>query len=89
MKFRPYGSLTAEKDFTGDSRMVYFAQTASPTIVNHFAFDDASKKIYGRFSAGFSAEIVGGISAVADASTTLGKDQGNETSARAGLKLAF
>lgn len=88
-KFRPYGSLTVEKDFTGDSRGVLFSQTASPIIVNSFAFDDASKKTYGRFSAGFSAEITGGLSAVADASTTLGKKQGNETSARAGFRLAF
>lgn len=89
VKFRPYGSLAVEKDFTGDSRGVLFSQTASPIIVNSFAFDDASKKIYGRFSAGFSAEITGGISAVADASTTLGKKQGAETSARAGFKFAF
>nr|WP_294849737.1 autotransporter domain-containing protein [uncultured Sphingomonas sp.] len=89
VKFRPYGSVVVEKDFTGDGRAILFSQTASPTIVNSFDFDKASKKAYGRFSAGFSAEITGGLSAVADASTTLAKKQGNETSARAGLKLAF
>ena len=89
IQLRPYAAATAEKDFTGDSRTVYFSQTASPTIVNSFAFDDASKRIYGRFSGGFSAAIFKAVSLDVAGSATVGKDQGEETSAHVGLRFAF
>ena len=89
IQLRPYVAATAEKDFTGDSRTVFFSQTASPTIVNSFAFDDASKHAYGRFSGGFSAAIFNSVSIDIAGSATVGKDQGEETSAQLGLRFAF
>ncbi|MGI8930852.1 MAG: autotransporter domain-containing protein [Sphingomicrobium sp.] len=89
IQLRPYGAATVEKDFTGDSRTIRFSQTASPTIVNSFAFDDASKKAYGRFSGGFSAAIFSSVSLDVAGSATVGKDQGEETSAHVGLRIGF
>ncbi|MEO6248113.1 MAG: autotransporter domain-containing protein [Sphingomicrobium sp.] len=87
--FRPYASLLAEKDFKGDGRAIYFAQTSAPTIVNHFAVADASKKGYARASAGFGAAVVGALSVDAGVSMTFGKKQGNETSGQLGFNLGF
>ncbi len=89
IQLRPYVAATVEKDFTGDARTVRFAQTASPTIVNSFAFDDASKKAYGRFAGGFSAAIFKAVSLDVAGSATVGKDQGEETSAHLGLRIGF
>ncbi len=89
VQFRPYTSAAVEKDFTGDARTVHFAQTSAPTIVNSFAFEDGSKKAYARFSGGFSAQIFSSVSLEVGTSATVGKDQGDETSAQLGLRFGF
>ena len=65
------------------------AQTSAPTIVNHYAVADISKKPYGRLSAGLSAAILSGVSVNATVGGTVGKKQGNETSAHLGVRAAF
>ena len=89
VQLRPFASAVVEKDFSGDERTVRFAQTASPTIVNSFELSDASKKAYGRFSAGFGAAILTGVSLDIAGSATVGKDQGEETSAHLGVRIGF
>ena len=89
VQLRPYASAAVEKDFTGDERTIRFAQTSAPTIVNHFALEDASKKAYGRFGAGFSAAILTNVSLDVGGSATIGKDQGEETSAQVGFRFGF
>ena len=89
VQLRPFASAVVEKDFTGDGRTVRFSQTSAPIIVNSFAFDDASKKAYGRFSGGFSAAILSSVTLDAAASLTAGKDQGEEASAQVGLRFGF
>ena len=89
MHFRPFAALLAEKDFKGDGRTVYYAQTSAPTIVNHFAFENASKKTYGRVNLGFGAGISSALSVDAGVSGTFGKKQGNETSGQLGFNLGF
>lgn len=86
---RPFASALLEKDFTGDSRTVVFSQTSAPVIVNQFDIEDRSTEIHGRLSAGGSAIILNGIAVEAAASTTVGKDQGNELSAHVGVSLGF
>ena len=88
-KFRPFASLVAEKDFKGDGRTVYYSQTSAPTIVNHFAFETASKHVYARAAAGLSASIVNAVSIDAGISATFGKRQGNETSGQVGFNFGF
>ena len=87
--FRPFASLVAEKDFKGDGRTFFYAQTSAPTIVNHFAVADASKKAYARATAGLSGSITNAVSIDAALSGTFGKKQGNETSANVGLNFGF
>jgi len=89
VQLRPFASAAVEKDFTGDERTVRFAQTSAPTIVNSFVLEDASKKAYGRFSGGFSAAIFSTVSLDIAGSATVGKDQGEETSAHLGVRFGF
>jgi phospholipase/lecithinase/hemolysin/uncharacterized protein YhjY with autotransporter beta-barrel domain len=88
-QFRPFAAAMVEKDFTGDERTIRFAQTSAPTIVNSFTLEDASKKAYGRFGAGFSAAIFSNVSVDVAGSATIGNDQGDETSAHLGVRMAF
>ena len=89
IQLRPFLALVAEKELSGGSRDVSFAQTSAPTIVNHFDFEDVSRKVYGRGTVGASARIFSGINLDAGISMTAGKDQGNETSGHIGLKASF
>lgn len=89
MKVSPHVSLVLEKELSGGDRSVSFAQTSAPGIVNSFAFDDISRKAYGRFTGGLSAEIFSNISLDAAASLTFGRDQGDETSGHVGVKVRF
>ncbi len=89
VQFRPYTSLLVEKEFSGDGRVVHFAQTSAPTIVNRWEFEDASNKPYGRFVSGFNAAILSGVSLDVAGSRTIGKDEGEETSAQVGFRFAF
>jgi len=89
VQLRPFAAAMVEKDFKGDDRAFSFSQTSAPTIVNRFQVEDGSKKAYGRFSAGFSAAILSGISLNVAGSATVGKDQGNETSAHLGFRAGF
>ncbi len=89
VQLRPYVSAVAEKDFKGDGRTFYFSQTDAPTIVNHFAVDDNSKKIYTRVTTGASAQIFGNVALDVSLSGTFGKKNGDETSAHVGLNFGF
>lgn len=86
---RPFASAMVEKDLKGDGRTISFAQTASPTIVNSFDLGERDKGVYTRFSGGASARISGRVQLDVVASTTAGKDQGNELSAHAGFRVGF
>ncbi len=88
-QLRPFASAMIEKDFTGDERTVRFAQTSAPMIVNSFELEDASKDAYGRLSLGFNAAILSSVSLDVAGSATVGKDQGEETSAQLGFRFAF
>jgi len=89
VQLRPYGALVLEKELSGGNRSVNFSQTSAPIIVNHFDFENVSKKAYGRGTIGATARIFSGITLDAGVSMTAGKDQGNETSGHLGLKASF
>jgi len=88
-QLRPFAAAVIEKDFTGDERTVRFSQTSAPMIVNSFGLEDASKDAYGRMSLGFSAAILSSVSLDVAGSATVGKDQGEETSAQLGFRFSF
>ncbi len=84
----PFVDLTAEHEFSGNRRVIRFAQTSAPTIVNSWQVS-RGKDTYGRFSAGANASIVGNLSVDAFVSTTFGRNHGQETSGQVGVKAAF
>jgi uncharacterized protein YhjY with autotransporter beta-barrel domain/phospholipase/lecithinase/hemolysin len=84
----PFVDLTAERDFTGDDRLIAFSQTSAPVIVNQWAVT-RGKDTYGRLSGGASASLGGKISVDAFVSTTLGRDGGQEVGGNLGVKAKF
>lgn len=86
---RPYLSAMLEKELGDNDRVVRFAQTTAPGIVNSWSIGDRSKKAYGRLSAGGSAEILSRVSLNTVLSTTVGRDDGNDVSAQVGLNVGF
>jgi phospholipase/lecithinase/hemolysin/uncharacterized protein YhjY with autotransporter beta-barrel domain len=88
MSVRPYLSAMLEKELLNGDRTVRFAQTSAPGIVNSWTFD-RTKKAYGRISGGGSAAILSGVTLNTVLSTTVGRDDGNDTSAQVGLNVGF
>jgi len=86
---RPFASAMIEKDLKGDERTLTFAQTSAPTIVNSFNLGERNTGMYTRFAGGASAAISQRIQLDVLASTTAGKDQGNEVSAQVGVRVGF
>jgi len=84
----PFVDATVEHEFTGDDRLISFAQTSAPVIVNSWTVP-GRKQTYGRLSGGASANLIGGISVDAAASTTLSRKGGNEVGGQVGLKAKF
>ncbi|NUS99481.1 MAG: autotransporter domain-containing protein [Sphingomonas sp.] len=86
---RPYFSALLEKELADNDRVVRFAQTSAPGIVNSWSLGDRSKKAYGRLSGGGSAQILGNVTMNAVVSATVGRKDGNDMSAQVGLNLGF
>ncbi len=85
----PYLQALFEKDFIGDGRTIFYAQTSAPGIVNRFDYEGRSEKIYGRLNGGISATVLGAMAVDASLSTTVGKKQGNEVSGQVGVRIGF
>jgi outer membrane lipase/esterase len=86
---RPYLSAMLEKELSDNDRVVRFAQTTAPGIVNSWTLGDRSDGAYGRISGGGTAAILSGVSLNTMLSTTVGKDDGNDVSASVGLNVGF
>jgi outer membrane autotransporter protein len=86
---RPFVSAVVEKEFSDGHRTLHFAQTSAPGIVNSWVVGDGSDGLYGRISGGASAAILKGVSLNALASTTIGRDGGNDLSAHVGVDVGF
>jgi len=85
---RPYGSLTAEHEFSGGNRAIDFAQTSAPIIVNRWDIS-RDKGTYARASLGAAATLMGSVSVDAAATTTFGRDGGQEMGGQVGLRASF
>ena len=86
---RPYLSAMIEKELSGNSRSIQFAQTSAPVIVNTFEFETPSKRAYGRINIGGSTILSSAISLDAGVSLTIGRKYGNETSGQLALNVGF
>ena len=80
--------VTAEHEFSGDGRLIRFAQTDAPGIVNQWEVT-GDKQTYGRGSIGASADVWRGIGINVSASSTFGRDGGQEVSGQLGVKAQF
>ncbi|HEV2594453.1 MAG TPA: autotransporter domain-containing protein [Sphingomicrobium sp.] len=85
---RPFLDLTAERNFTSNDQLITFDETSAPVIVNSWAVR-RGKETYGRLSAGASADLLSGLSVDVFASTTLGRDHGQELGGNVGVKARF
>jgi outer membrane lipase/esterase len=85
----PYVALTAEKDFKGDGRIIRYAGTASPTIVNSFVLPDRSEDTYGRLSAGASLALGGSFALQIQGSTSFEQDGSDDVAGWVGVKVGF
>ena len=88
MGLHPFVDLTAERNFTGNDRLITFAQTDTPIIVNQWGIP-GHKQTYGRLSGGASASLTSNFSIDAFASTTLSRDGGQEVGGAVGVKARF
>jgi outer membrane autotransporter protein len=84
----PYLDLTAEHEFASNNRVISFAQTSAPTIVNRWAIS-GGKDTYGRVAFGAAADLWNGMSLDAAVTTTLGKDGGRATAGHVGIRASF
>lgn len=89
MAIRPLFELALEKELDNNDTSVQFSQTTAPGIVNSWELDQGSRGAYGRLTGGFGASILAGVDLDAQASLTLGRDRGEETSAHVGLRVGF
>jgi outer membrane autotransporter protein len=85
----PYVALTAEKDFKGDGRIIRYAGTASPTIVNSFVLAERSEDTYGRLTAGASLALGGSFALQIQGSTSFEQDGSDDVAGWVGLKVGF
>lgn len=85
---RPYGSVVAEHEFSGNGRIIRFAQTDAPIIVNSWEVS-GKKETYARASVGMAAIITGSVSVDAAASTTFGRDGGDAVGGQVGIRANF
>ena len=86
---RPYLSAMLEKELSDNERVVRFAQTTAPGIVNSWSVGDGSDGVYGRISGGGGAEILSNLTLNTMLSTSIGRDDGNDVSASVGLNVGF
>ncbi|SMF61860.1 autotransporter domain-containing protein [Allosphingosinicella indica] len=86
---QPYLSLTAERDFEGDSRTIRYAATATPGIVNSFVLPDRPKDTYGRVMGGADFSLGGGFALQVNGGTSFSRRGGDDFSGFVGLKAAF
>jgi uncharacterized protein YhjY with autotransporter beta-barrel domain/phospholipase/lecithinase/hemolysin len=83
-----FADVTAEHEFSGNGRLISFAQTVAPGIVNQWDVS-GRKETYGRVTIGASVDVFSGIGINVSGSSTFGHDGGEEVSGRVGLKAGF
>ena len=86
---RPYASASVERQFDDDPRTIRYALTAAPGIVNQWAVPGRSDEIYGRLTGGVNLDLGRTVSLQANATGTIGQDDGNELAGFLALRLSL
>jgi outer membrane autotransporter protein len=89
LSVRPYASAAIEREFEDDARTIRYALTAAPGIVNRWVLPGRSDEMYGRLTGGVNLELGRTVSLQAQASTTVGQDDGDSFGGFLGLSLGF
>jgi uncharacterized protein YhjY with autotransporter beta-barrel domain len=83
-----YTSLVAEREMSGDSRVIRFAQTSAPIIVNLWTIE-REEETYGRSTTGGSMNLWEGATLNTSISRTFGREGGQEFGAQIGFNMGF
>ena len=85
---RSYATLAAERELSGDSRLIRFSQTSAPTIVNQWDVS-REKETYGRFTSGMNIDLWEGAVLNTTISRTFGREGGQESGLQLGFKMGM
>jgi outer membrane autotransporter protein len=88
-QIQPFFTAAVEREFKGDARMIRYAGTASPTIVNSWQIPERSDETYGRLAGGFSLRILESLSVQLEGSVSVEREQGNDKAGSVALRLGF
>ena len=88
-KVAPFLTLAAQKELDDNPRTIRYALTAAPTIVNSWTVGGDSEEAYGRIGAGVNFELTRNFTLQVAGGTTVGQEQGDESSASVALRLGF
>jgi phospholipase/lecithinase/hemolysin/uncharacterized protein YhjY with autotransporter beta-barrel domain len=85
---RSFVSLTAERELSGNARVIRFSQTTAPGIVNQW---DVSRRdeTYGRFTSGTSVDLWEGVSLNTNVTRTFRRKGGEDLGLQVGFKAGF
>ena len=86
---QPFFTAAVEREFKGDSRIIRYAGTVSPTIVNSWQVPERSDDTYGRLAGGFSLRILDSLSLQLEGSVSVEREQGNDRAGSIALRLGF
>jgi outer membrane autotransporter protein len=84
---RSYTTLTAERELSGDGRLIHFSQTSAPVIVNQWNVR-GKKETYARLTSGASLDLWKGATLNYSMSSTFGQED-NELGLQIGFKAGF
>ena len=85
---RSYATLAAERDLSGNSRVIRFSQTSAPIIVNQWDVS-REKETYGRFTSGMNIDLWDGATLNTTISRTFGREGGQESGLQLGFKMGM
>ena len=88
-RIQPFFAATVEREFKGDARIIRYAATASPTIVNSWHVPERSDETYGRLSGGVSLGITDWAALQLEGSVSVERDHGNDKAGSVALRIGF
>lgn len=85
----PFLIARAEQELEDDPRIVRYALTAAPTIVNQWVLPGGRDDTYGRIVGGANFELTRGLTLQLTGGTTIDRQGGDDSSASVALRVGF
>ena len=89
LAIRPYASAALEREFEGDERVIRYALTAAPGIVNQWVLPERDDDIYGRLTAGVNFDLGDTVELQVNGTTSVARDDGNEIAGFLAVRLSL